>query len=222
LKSGNNIVEIVDVTLSNVAGKRIFDRLDFDLSAGQAAVIVGPTGSGKTSLIELIIGKRTPESGAVMVFGRKMEAGNERLLKRTRNRIGGVGGIFQPISYQTVRENLVYPLILRGINASNRKARVSNVLSQLNLLSKKDEKAGNLSQGEKVLLMLGRAVVADQPLLLIDEPLAGLDVETSSLVSAFLKRLAVAGHSLIILTSSQAGLGIPDVSRYHIENGRLR
>lgn len=207
--------------MSNIAGKKIFDGLDFSLPAGQTAVIMGPTGSGKTSLIELIIGRRKPESGTVMVFNRKIETGGERQLSEIRNRIGGVGGIFQPISYQTVRENLVYPLILRGISASSRKRRALNILSQLNLLSKKNEKVRNLSQGEKILLMLGRAIVADQPLLLIDEPRAGLDAEMSSSVSAMLKRLAVAGHSLMVLTSSQTDLPVAYASRYRIENGKL-
>lgn len=221
MKSDNNIVELIDVMMSNIAGKKIFDGLDFSLPAGQTAVIMGPTGSGKTSLIELIIGRRKPESGTVMVFNRKIETGGERQLSEIRNRIGGVGGIFQPISYQTVRENLVYPLILRGISASSRKRRALNILSQLNLLSKKNEKVRNLSQGEKILLMLGRAIVADQPLLLIDEPRAGLDAEMSSSVSAMLKRLAVAGHSLMVLTSSQTDLPVAYASRYRIENGKL-
>ncbi|UCD95557.1 MAG: ABC transporter ATP-binding protein [Candidatus Zixiibacteriota bacterium] len=221
MNSGNSIVELVDITHTHSDGARLFDGLNFHLKSGEMAVIYGSTGIGKTTLVELIIGKRAPQSGTVVVFGEKIDPGSERLVAKTRQKIGGVGGLFRPISYQTVYENLVYPLILRGDRTSSCRSRVTRVLSQLNLIGKKGETAGNLSRGERILLMLGRAIIADQPLLLIDEPLAGLDTQMSSEVLKLLHRLSVAGHSMMIMTTGQTDLQVPNATVHEIRDGRL-
>jgi ABC-type multidrug transport system ATPase subunit len=222
LNNKENIVELVDISLSSDTGLRLFENLNLTLAAGETAVITGSTGAGKTSMIELLIGRKKPESGSVMIFGEKINSKNARLIGEIRKRIGGVGGVFQPISYQTVYENMAYPLILRGLKASHRRERVTQVLARLNLLNKKAEKARFLSRGQQVLLMLGRAIVADQPLLLIDEPLAGLDARMAAVVTSLLKRLAVAGHSMIIFTTGHVVLELPDIHQYLIKDRQLR
>ncbi|MEW5923474.1 MAG: ATP-binding cassette domain-containing protein [Candidatus Zixiibacteriota bacterium] len=221
LNKGDNIVELAEVSLAGTAGKKVFDRLNFSLSYGKSAVIEGTTGAGKTSFVELVIGSKRPDSGTIYVFGKNIGDRGGQNLKNIRRRTGGVGGIFQPIAYQTIFENLSYPLILRGDGPGARRSRVFEVLGQLNLLNKKNEKAISLSRGEEILLMLGRAIVADQPLLLIDEPLSGLDSDMARVVMDKLKRLAVAGHSLIILTSGQTGVELPGADQYSISGGKL-
>jgi cell division transport system ATP-binding protein len=215
------IVELADIEHTYGSGVKLFDHLNFNLISGETAIILGSTGIGKTTIVELIIGEKAPKAGAVLVFGEKMDPGDERLLAKARRKIGGVGGLFQPIGYQSVYENLMYPLILRGLGASSRRLKVTKILSNLNLYGKKGEKAGNLSRGERILLMLGRAIIADQPLLLIDEPLAGLDTRMSREVLELLQRLSVAGHSMIIMTTGQTGLQVPNATAYEIRSGRL-
>jgi len=89
-------------------------------------------------------------------------------------------------------------------------------------LSRKWEKTKNLSRGEKVLVMLARATVADQPLLLIDEPLAGLDKNMALTVRNVLKKLSIAGHSMLILTTDGSAFQLPGVSEYSIIDGKLK
>jgi len=96
------------------------------------------------------------------------------------------------------------------------------VLGQLSLLHKKDEQAFNISRGEQILLLLGRAIVADQPLILIDEPLAGLDPEMSDIVLEKLNRLSVAGHSLIVMTAGQTGIQLTDAAEYKMSDGGMQ
>ena len=88
-------------------------------------------------------------------------------------------------------------------------------------MGKKNIEVSDLSRGEKMLLMLSRAIVAEQPLLLIDEPMAGLDEQTAGFINTMLNRLSVAGHSIIILTSGQTGLEITNATHYTILNGQL-
>jgi len=222
LKVIENIVELIDVNLSGAAGKRIFEGLNFSLPRGKSAIIQGQTGAGKTSLTEVLIGIKRPDSGMVAVFGTDIYRSRESRLNRVRRNIGGVGGIFQPIAYQTVIENLSYPLILRGDRSSKRKTKIMEVLGQLSLLHKKDEQAFNISRGEQILLLLGRAIVADQPLILIDEPLAGLDPEMSDIVLEKLNRLSVAGHSLIVMTAGQTGIQLTDAAEYKMSDGGMQ
>lgn len=96
------------------------------------------------------------------------------------------------------------------------------ILTKYGLLGKKGEKARNLSRGEKILTMLARATIADQPLLLIDEPLAGLHSDMALKVNDILKNLSVAGHSMLILTTNGSALQLPNASEFFFENGRLK
>nr|MBN2277505.1 ATP-binding cassette domain-containing protein [candidate division Zixibacteria bacterium] len=222
MNDNSSIVELVDVSLANPGGREIFSEMNFTLTAGETAVIVGQTGSGKTSLVEMLIGYKRPDSGIVRVFGRNINLSSEGQIGLIRKKIGGVGGIFRTVDHLSVYENCLLPLLLNGEKTSVSRPKVMQILTQFNLLNKKGENAGNLSRGERVLLMLGRALAANQPLLLIDEPLAGLVESTSSMVLKRIQRLAVSGHSLIILTTGQTGLAISGSREYHISDGKLK
>jgi len=221
MEKAGNIIELVDVTLSGYGGKKIFENLNLSLPEGRTAVISGPTGAGKTQLIELIVGNLNADSGSVFVFGRFVKINKHWQLANIRKKIGGVGGAFRLVSYQTVYENLLHPLILNKKPVSFQKNKIEQVLNRFGLLGKRNEKAGCLSQGEKIETMLARAIIADQPLLLIDEPLAGVDDKIAEKIKLLLVRLSTAGHSMVILTSNPDRLGIPDSLNFRIENGGL-
>jgi len=216
------IVELIDITLTSDAGWRVFTGLNLAVSAGEAAIIVGPTGSGKTSLAEIICGARRPEAGTVLMFGDTLNIRRKGHLAAIRRKIGGIGGLYKLISNQSVYENLQAPLIIRGESAARRKQRVIQTLEEFNLGAKRHDKARMLSRGEQIIVMLARAVIATPPLLIIDEPMAGLDPETSSRVLETLKRLAVAGYAMIILSTGRTGLEIPDAKEYYILDGALQ
>jgi len=216
------IIDLIDISLSIKSSGKIFDGLTFSLPSGGTALICGPPNIKKTALIELIIGAYPPIKGVILLFEKKLEAKKGRATARVRCKIGGVGGIFDLVSYQTVYENIAYPLILKSESGSSRKKKVLQKLTDYNLLGKRREKAGNLTRGEKILAQLARATIADQPLLLIDEPLAGLDSEMSSKIIGILKDLSVAGHSMLILTTDGSRLNLPDAREYFFDNGALK
>lgn len=221
MNTDNLIIELQNVSYTNSSGRMVFDNMNFSLKQGETALITGSVGKGKTSLIEILVGLRKPSAGLVYVFGKKVGKKDQGTIKENRKKIGGVGGIFRPISYQSVFENMKYPLLLKGDSDKEQKLRTIKSLTLYNLLGKKNKKVSELSRGEKMLLMFARATVADQPLLLIDEPIAGMDPETSASIADMLARLSVAGHSMIILTSGQGGLDIPGATYYTIMNGQI-
>jgi ABC-type multidrug transport system ATPase subunit len=222
MKRDESILELVDVSFDNDAGVRIFDGLNLSLAPGETAVVIGPTGAGKTSLVELIIGHRFIRSGSVFLFGKKLNPRNELLLSSFRRKIGGVGSVFKLIPDQTVFQNLVLPLTIRGESKSFQKMKTERVLTEFNLQTMRNDPAYSLSRGQKTMVILARAIIADQPLLLIDEPLSGLDEKITAEVDERLKKLAVSGHSMIILTTGQTGLTIPGVSEYYLKSGKLQ
>lgn len=222
MSSSRSILELVDITLTDSSGQGLFDNLNFELKAEVTSVIIGPTGSGKTSLVELIIGAAEPDHGSVIIFGKHLNHKKIGQVARIRRKIGGVGGIYNLISYQTVYDNLVDPMIFRKESRTHKKKKIEKYLKELGLSSKKEALAGNLSQGERVQVMLARAIIADQPLLLIDEPLAGLDGAVKRKVIEILRRLSTGGHSMIILTTLEEDFGIPNPAVYRLDGGCLK
>jgi len=216
------ILKLDDVEYKNPSGSVIFNKLSFSLEKGRAAIIVGSTGAGKTLLAELIIGNKSPHSGEIYLFGKRLDQMSRGRIFRMRRMIGGVGGIFQLIESRTVTENILLPLIIRGEKNSAQNKKAVRIMGQLGLVGWKNELAGALSQGQKNMVMLARAVIADQPLLLIDEPLAGLDKETAQHVNKTLQSFAIGGHSMLIMTSGQTGLFIPEAKEYHLADGVLK
>lgn len=216
------ILKLEDIDYKNPSGVSIFNKLSFTLEKGRTAVINGPTGSGKSSLVELIIGSKMPVAGDVYLFGQRLNKSGRGQVFRLRRMVGGVGGIFQLIESRTVKENILLPLIIRGEKTSLQKKKANRVMNQLGLTSWQNDLAGDISQGQKNMVMLARAVVADQPLLLIDEPLAGLDKDTAQHVNKTLQSFAIGGHSMLIMTSGQTGLFIPEAKEYHLSEGVLR
>jgi ABC-type ATPase involved in cell division len=222
LNSREKLVELVTVTVRSDAGYIVFENLNFVLLAGETAIIRGATGSGKTALAELIVGQRSPDLGTIKLFGHPLNLRNRTVLSQTRRRIGGVGGIFSLIDRQTVSDNLLYPLLIRGDSRASQKSRLKQALTQFNLLGRKRDKITALTRGEKLMVMFARAVIADQPLLLIDEPLDLLELPKFEEVINILQRLSAAGHALLILTSGQRQLVIPGAAEFELAEGRLR
>ncbi|MCX6826106.1 MAG: hypothetical protein NTV06_02390, partial [candidate division Zixibacteria bacterium] len=122
----------------------------------------------------------------------------------------------------SLAENLLYPLIIRGDTVFSQKAKLKQILAQFDLFSKRDEKASHLGRNHQILAMLARAVIADQPLLLIDEPFDRLNREMAAIIPDTLRRLSAAGHTIIILTADHSGLDMPNVSKYQIKGGSLQ
>jgi ABC-type lipoprotein export system ATPase subunit len=221
LNSREKIVEFNN--LSFRAGSfAAFNEVNWSVSSGETAVISGPTGSGKSFLIQLILGLERSNSGQVLVFGQEIRSKNERQLGEIRRKIGGVGGIFNLIPGLTLADNVGYPLILRGDKKSLRVQKMAQVIGQFNLTTRKTQTAERLTRGEKIMAMLARGVVADQPLLLLDEPLDLLEEPIADEIIAILKRLSVSGHTMIVFTTGQAPIEIPAASYYKIEGAKIR
>jgi ABC-type ATPase involved in cell division len=221
LNSREKIIEMMAVALATDTGFSILRDFNFTLFPGETAVITGSAGTGKTFLSELIIGRQKPQAGSIIVFGQNMVSGTERQKAAVRRRIGGIGGIFDLLPFDSVGTNLLYPLILRGESRSACRTKLNQILAQFNITVRKSHRVTALTRSEKVKVLLARAIIADQPLLLIDEPLDRLGAAAAEEINSILKRLSVSGYTMLLLTTGQTALAIPGAQEYRLHEGTL-
>ncbi len=217
----SKVIELNNVFLKSDRGDQLFRDLNLSLDAGRAAVVVGGAGSGKSSLVELLIGARRPDSGSVEAFGELISSGRQGIIRKTRRKIGGVGGLFGLVPSFTVAENITYPLVLKVENRKTIKNSLFKMLTEFSLLQQAGEYPGKLTRVEKTLVQFARAAIANQPLMIIDEPAAGLDSSTFERILDFLARVSLSGRSLLILTSDTLPRDIPNADTYKFSNGAL-
>lgn len=219
--SDKTIVELTNVYLKTDRGHEVFKDFNLKLLSGESAIIYGPAGSGKSTLIELLIGKRFADSGSVELFGSMLKPRQKKLIKSVRRKIGGIGGLFSLIPRYNVAENITFPLVLSGEKKKVQKDRLMKMLTEFSLLKQATVYPNKLTRVENTLVQFARANVAHQPLVLIDEPLAGLDTKTYERIYDYMSKLAISGLSLLIVSSEELKSNLPNTSSYHIVNGGL-
>ncbi|MEL6798450.1 MAG: ABC transporter ATP-binding protein [Pseudomonadota bacterium] len=196
---------MADVSLENVSksfGKTVaVDDITMDISDGSFVVLLGPTGAGKTTTLRLISGLEKLDGGRIHIAGR--DVGVETPAQRD------VAMVFQQYSlypHLTVRDNLAFPLrspILKTPEDQIAK-RVKQIAEVLQIPHKLDNKATELSGGEMQRVSIGRALVRDPAIYLMDEPLSSLDAKLRADLRVELKRIhADLGSTLLYVTHDQ-------------------
>jgi multiple sugar transport system ATP-binding protein len=169
---------VAEVSLRNIsksfAGQVALADLSLTVPDGAFVVLLGPTGAGKTTTLRMVSGLDRPDSGNVLIGGRPVDA----LTPAERN----VAMVFQQYSlypHLSVRENLAFPLkspLLRT-SAAEIERKVGEVAEMLRISHKLDNKSTQLSGGEMQRVSIGRALVRDPDVFLMDEPLSSLDAK---------------------------------------------
>ncbi|MEM7684489.1 MAG: ABC transporter ATP-binding protein [Pseudomonadota bacterium] len=196
---------MADVTLQNVSksfgATKAVDAIDMDIPDGSFTVLLGPTGVGKTTTLRLISGLEHPDAGDIQIAGRSVIS--ETPAQRN------VAMVFQQYSlypHMTVRENLAFPLrspILRTPEDEITR-KVTEVAEVLRIPHKLDNKATALSGGEMQRVSIGRALVRNPEIFLMDEPLSSLDAKLRAELRVELKRIQESlGATLLYVTHDQ-------------------
>jgi ABC-type sugar transport system ATPase subunit len=174
-----DMIEVHDLAIRQ--GRFRLEGISLLVSAGRYAVLMGATGSGKTTILETIAGLRTPSAGRILLSGHDVTH-----LDPADRQVGYVpqdGALFRTM---TVRDNLAFALTIRCQPAAAIDARVAELAHWLGVEHLLDRRAIGLSGGETQRIALGRALAHGPPVLLMDEPLGSLDEETRErLISVF-------------------------------------
>ena len=150
------------------------------IERGEFTALAGPSGSGKTTLLNLIGGLTRPTEGRVWVAGREVSRMSNRELARLR--LEEVGFVFQAynlLPVLTALENAEFPMLLQGVPAEEREARVRGLFARTGMEGLEDRRPGKLSGGQQQRVAVVRAVASRPALVLADEPTANLDSVTS-------------------------------------------
>ncbi len=201
------LIELADIRLTLGRGAVRTDVLrgvDFSLAAGESVAILGPSGSGKSSLLAVMAGLEKPTSGQARLFDRDSAAMDEDELARLRGRsIGIVLQSFQLLPTMTAIENVAVPMELAGVGDARDRAR--DELAMVGLGERENHYPAQLSGGEQQRVAIARATAPRPQLLLADEPTGNLDAGTGAAIIALLfERASAAGAGLAVITHDPA------------------
>jgi ABC-type lipoprotein export system ATPase subunit len=162
---------------------RVFEGLDFELGRGELVAIMGASGVGKTTLLNLLGGLDRPTEGRVLLEGEDLFAGGDREVAAVRNRkIGFVFQVYHLLPEFTALENVSFPLLIAGEPKREAFFRAQGLLGEVGLEDKTVSRPSQLSGGEQQRVAIARALVGAPRLLLADEPTGNLDWRTGERV----------------------------------------
>lgn len=192
--------------------RRLFRDLDLTVRAGELVAIIGESGVGKSTLLNILAGLDDADEGRVDIDSIALDALDERARTQLRReRIGFVFQAFHILPYLTLRQNVALPLALVSPDADVAEQRAEEMLDAVGLRGRGGGYARDLSGGELQRVAIARALVHRPALILADEPTGNLDPETASRVLALFAD-AVRGHGAagIMVTHSEASAAIAD------------
>jgi polar amino acid transport system ATP-binding protein len=170
----------------------------------RSLVLIGPSGGGKSTLLRIIAGLETPDSGTVAINGKSV-AFDERSLLLHRRNIGVVFQAFNLFPHLTALENLLLPLtVAHGQTKAQAQDAALQILSRFGLEGHANQKPASLSGGQKQRIAIARALVTKPQLILLDEPTSALDPEMTHEVLEMIKELRDQGRELILATHEMA------------------
>jgi iron(III) transport system ATP-binding protein len=158
-------------------GRTVLDGVDLGVASGEVLALLGPSASGKTSVLRTVLGFAVPRAGTVRL-GERIVSRDGRLLVPPEDR--GLAVVFQDLAlwpHLTVEGNLGFGLAARGVPARERTQRIGTMLGRVGLAGTERRHPGELSGGQRQRVALARALVMEPRAVLLDEPLAGVDVD---------------------------------------------
>jgi putative ABC transport system ATP-binding protein len=213
--------EDVRLKLASAAGPvNILAGITLDIDAGEAVALLGPSGSGKSSLLMVAAGLEAPTSGSVAIAGEDLTRLGEDALARFRR--GAVGIVFQSfhlIPTMTALENVAVPLELQG--AKDAFARARQELDAVGLGARVDHYPGQLSGGEQQRVALARAIAPRPKVLLADEPTGNLDGQTGAEVADLLFALQARERTTLFLVTHEEALARRCARIVRLKDGRI-
>lgn len=197
------IIDVRDLRLTYTTAQRavpVLHGVDLVIDTGQSVGLVGPSGSGKSSLMMIFAGLERPTSGTMMVAGEDLiNRSEEELTAFRRENLGIVFQNFHLIPTMTARENVAVPADLAG--ADDPLGMADEALARVRLAARGDHYPGELSGGEQQRVALARALMMKPRLIMADEPTGNLDGETGQAMADLLFALcADSGTSLLLIT----------------------
>jgi cell division transport system ATP-binding protein len=195
--------------------------VSFVIEKGEFVFVVGASGSGKSTIIRLLLKEIEPTSGKIVVGGRDLTRLKRSKVPMLRRNLGCVFQDFKLLPNRTAAENVAYALKVQGEGGTAIRRKVPEVLNLVGLAHKMTSYPDELSGGEQQRVSIARAVVNHPPLLICDEPTGNLDPDTSVGIMQLLYRINRAGTTIVMATHDREMVDKMRRRVIALENGRL-
>ena len=200
----------------------IFPGLDLSIPAGDFVAIMGPSGSGKSTLLNLLAGLEAADSGAVQIGGARLDRMGEAARSAWRaHHLGMVFQFYNLLPMLSAAANVELPLLLRSLSTQERRARVGAVLGLVGLGDRGGQYPALMSGGQQQRVGIARAIVADPPLLLCDEPTGDLDRASADMVLEMLGFLNREQGKTIVMVTHDPQAASHACRVLHLDKGRF-
>lgn len=219
------VVERVERTFLGATGNEIhvLRGVDLTVEAGETIAVVGPSGAGKSTLLHLLGGLDLPTAGRVRLGGRDLATLPDAELAALRNRF--VGFVFQfhhLLRDFTALENVMMPLWIGEVSEEDAERRARLLLDQVGLSERLHHRPSKLSGGEQQRVAVARALAAEPPVLLADEPSGNLDIDTSERLHEALFELVRRHRTALVVVTHNPSLARRTDRILGLEGGILR
>jgi cell division transport system ATP-binding protein len=203
-RSGSSVIEFRGVSKHYGAGDIGLDQATFSIDREDFVFLVGSTGSGKSTVMRLLIKELEPTEGRITVAGRDLSEISRKRVPYYRRNVGVVFQDFKLLQNRTVYDNVAYALQVTGGSRREIRGKVPDILRLTGLSTKLHNYPDQLSGGEQQRVSIARAFVNHPPLLLADEPTGNLDPETSIDIMRLLYRINRTGTTVLVATHDAA------------------
>ena len=200
-----NLVELRDVYKIYGEGResevRALDGVSLTIGKGEFVAVVGQSGSGKSTMMNVLVCLDIPTRGTYLLGGTDVRELTDKELSHIRNK--QIGFIFQQynlIQSLTVLENVELPLIYQGVNADDRRDMALEALARVGLANRIKHRPVEMSGGQQQRVAIARAIATKPPIIMADEPTGALDSHTGREVIGMLQQLHREGHTVVLIT----------------------
>lgn len=218
------VIELISASKIYTCGKEkiyALDDVSFTAYSGEFIVIIGQSGSGKSTMLNILGCLDVPTEGELKLFGKDVRKYDEAKMCQLRNKnIGFIFQSFNLIPTLTARENVELPLLYRGLGSKERREIAEKALARVGLVSRAEHRPFELSGGQQQRVAVARAAAANPPLILADEPTGNLDSTSRQEVMHLLYELNSKGNTVVLIThDNEIAANAPKVVR--IKDGKI-
>jgi len=196
-------------------------EVSFVIEKGEFVFVVGASGSGKSTIVRLLLKELEPTRGRIFVGGRDLTRLRRSNVPKLRRNVGCVFQDFKLLPTRTAAENVAYALKVQGEGANSVRRKVPEVMNMVGLAHKMNSLPDELSGGEQQRVSIARAFVNHPPLLVCDEPTGNLDPDTSVGIMQLLYRINRAGTTILMVTHDREMVDKMRRRVIALEDGRL-
>ena len=208
----STLIELKDIMKTYVMGDNVvhaLNHVDVTIDYGEFTSIMGASGSGKSTMMNILGCLDRPTSGEYYLDGKEIAGYNDDELAHTCNaKIGFVFQNFNLLSKLTAQANVALPLIYAGVGEEERMERAKKALEAVGLGERLDHKPMEMSGGQRQRVAIARALINDPPVIMADEPTGNLDTKSSYEIMEIFKKMNEQGKTVIMVTHE------PDIAAY--------